>query len=99
MSKSKDKSNIFLYIIVGILLLSFIQKCNDDIEIDEVLYDNTFRIISSTSTSMVDDEIISYGKKNHINIEKRVCQNSISYHDFLKNFLQAKNNWEFLQPD
>ena len=69
MSKSKDKSNIFLYIIVGILLLSFIQKCNDDIEIDEVLYDNTFRIISSTSTSMVDDEIISYGKKNHINIE------------------------------
>ena len=71
MTKIKDNSNKFLYIIAAILIISFLKNCNfnNTINIEDVIYDNTFKIIASTSTSPMDEEIISYGKKNNINIE------------------------------
>ena len=71
MSKNKINSNIYLYLFFGILLLSFINSCTKEGKstIDEVLYGDTFKIISSTSTSKMDEDIINFGKKNNIEIE------------------------------
>ncbi|MBQ6494807.1 MAG: VWA domain-containing protein [Bacilli bacterium] len=71
MNKKNNKSNIFLYVIAAILIISFLRDCNfeNNINIENIIYDNTFKIISTTSTKSMDEEIISYGKKNNINIE------------------------------
>ena len=72
MIKSNNKPNIFLYIIIAILILSFINnyKTPNKTDItDTLLYDNTFKIISSPSTREMDEDIKKYGKKNNINIE------------------------------
>ncbi len=67
-----DGSNkkIFL-VIMGILFIFYIFRDNTDSgnSITDVLFkDNEFNIIASTSTRMMDSDIISYGKKNNINI-------------------------------
>ena len=71
MDRKNNKLNTFFYVFAVIVFLSFISECNNENgpDIGKIIYDDTFRIISTTSTSSMDDEIISYGRKNKINIE------------------------------
>jgi Ca-activated chloride channel family protein len=63
--KKKDSKTItwIIIILLGIILFN---ACSIKEEQKE---ENTFRIISSTSTSTLDEEIKKYGKENKINIE------------------------------
>lgn len=71
MKKNNNKLSTFLYIFVGILIISYLKSCTygDNVDLEKIIYDDTFKIISSTSTSSMDEEIIAYGKKKKINIE------------------------------
>lgn len=64
--KSKILGKIFLIFMI-FLILKGCGVFNE--ETKEVNTKNTFRIISSTSTSALDSEIKKYGKENKINIE------------------------------
>ena len=63
--KKKDSKTItwIIIILLGIILFN---ACSIK---EEQKKENTFRIISSTSTSTLDEEIKKYGKENRINIE------------------------------
>ena len=67
MKKSNRKNNI-IFIVIFIFVLYLMFYSNSD---KEVSYknDDVFRIISSTSTSKMDKDIIKYGKKNGIKVE------------------------------
>lgn len=64
--KSKILGKIFLIFMI-FLILKGCGVFNE--ETKEVNTKNTFRIISSTSTSALDSEIKKYGKENKINVE------------------------------
>ena len=66
----KDNSKTVVWIIMIIMGFLLIKSCgNDNNETIETKSKNTFKIIASTSTSSVDNEIIKYGKKNNIKVE------------------------------
>ena len=66
----KDNSKIVTWIIILLIGFILLRACGKD-ETEEVQKKSkdTFTIISSTSTSALDDEIIKYGKKNNIKVE------------------------------
>lgn len=64
----KDNSKIVVWIMIIFMGLLLTKSCGNEEKIETKSKD-TFRIISSTSTSSVDDEIIKYGKKNDIKVE------------------------------
>ena len=66
----KDNSKIVTWIIILLIGFILLRACGKD-EPEEVQKKSkdTFTIISSTSTSALDDEIKKYGKENKINIE------------------------------
>ena len=69
--KSNDSSlGKWIAIVFGLyLLISIIPNFSDNDTNDNSKYDSKyFRIISSTSTSMMDDNIIAYGKKKGIKV-------------------------------
>ena len=60
------------WIILVLVAIFAINSCGDDEKKEtkkKEKDENTFTIISSASTSKLDDEIIEYGKKNNIDIE------------------------------
>ena len=66
----KNKQNKITWIILIIIGFLLLKSCgNDDTEPTQKKSKDTFTIISSTSTSALDDEIKKYGKENKINIE------------------------------
>lgn len=67
----KNKSGIFpaLFIIFIFLIIINIFNKSDGLDFNILKSKNTFKIISSTSTSAMDDELIKYGKKNDIKVE------------------------------
>ena len=70
---NKLNSKKVLYIFVAIIIFSFLnsimKKDYTKETIDNVLYGDTFKIISSTSTKPMDKYIINYGKEKGINVE------------------------------
>ena len=68
MKKNNSKSVTWIIIIfIGFMLL---KGCGKEDTIEETkTTQNTFKIISSTSTSSLDEEIKKYGKENKINVE------------------------------
>ena len=70
MNKKKNNPSFGTVVIILIVIYLLIKSCGATTEkIDHVFEDNTFRIISSTSTSSMDEELINYGKKEKMNIE------------------------------
>lgn len=66
----KNKTNKITWIILIIIGLILLKSCGKQETLEEHKKSkNTFTIISSTSTSALDDEIKKYGKENKINIE------------------------------
>ena len=53
-------------IVVLLIFIGLISSCSCD---DVSLSSDTFRIIASTSTKKMDEELIKYGRKNHIKVE------------------------------
>lgn len=78
-NKEKKKNNGFKNILIGLVVLyavSIIVNRIDKNESDYYQYeseDEIFRIISSTSTSKLDDEIIEYGDKIGLDVEIEHC--------------------------
>ena len=68
--KGKKKNNI-IAIIIFLFLAFWLFGRDYEIDFDngKKTNDNVFRIISSTSTSKMDDKLIKYGKKNGIKVE------------------------------
>jgi len=63
----KNNTKIWIWaIIIFIAVTYFTSNKNDE---QKTKSKDTFTIISSTSTSAMDDELIEYGKKNGINVE------------------------------
>ena len=69
MDKKNNSNRVIWFIVFALVAYYFISGIFGDRTTPGILNDNTFRIISSTSTSAMDDELISYGKKNGINVE------------------------------
>ena len=74
MNKKKNGcSKIFGILIVIIVLSQLVKIMNANYDDDNpekvVRNDNVFRIIASTSTSKMDNDIIKYGKRNGIKVE------------------------------
>ena len=72
--KNNGCAKVFIIIIAFILITQFINNIslnfNDDDDSEVVKRnDNVFRIIASTSTEKMDNNIIKYGKKNGIKVE------------------------------
>ena len=72
--KNNGCAKVFIIIIAFILITQFINNIslnfNDDDDSEVVRRnDNVFRIIASTSTEKMDNNIIKYGKKNGIKVE------------------------------
>lgn len=67
--KNNEKS--WVWIILVLLAIFAFNSCGDDTkkEKKKTKSEKTFTIIASASTSKLDDELISYGKKNGIDIE------------------------------
>jgi len=66
----KNKTNKITWIILIIIGFILLKSCGKETrEQTHKTTKNTFTIISSTSTSALDDEIKKYGKENKINIE------------------------------
>lgn len=63
----KNKTQFIKWIIIIIIGIILINSCDSDET--ETKLKNTFTIISSTSTSALDQEIKKFGKQNKINIE------------------------------
>ena len=70
MNKEKKNNKLVIWIFIAFLVLYLFPKLGDlfNGEIDNY-DDNTFNIISSTSTKVMDDKLIKYGKKKGIKIE------------------------------
>lgn len=66
--KKGFKWGILIAVLIGIKLITSIAE-NIDYGFDIDDEDKVFRIISSTSTAKLDDEIIKYGQENGIDIE------------------------------
>ena len=68
MKKNKSsKATLIIMLIIGFMLF---KSCgSDDMDQVQKKSKDTFTIISSTSTSAMDDEIKKYGKENKINID------------------------------
>lgn len=66
--KKGFKWGILIAVLIGIKLITSIAE-NIDYGLGIVDEDKVFRIISSTSTAKLDDEIIKYGQENGIDIE------------------------------
>ena len=66
MNKKSNKKIWVIIIFIIALIMIIIPKGKEKTEIKK---SGTFRIISSTSTSTMDNEIIKYGKKNGIKVE------------------------------
>ena len=67
-----DKAKLIAWTLLCFWVFIIIKSCgNNDNETVETKTKskNTFKIIASTSTSSVDNEIIKYGKKNNIKVE------------------------------
>lgn len=65
--KAKTISLIFVGIFILFVVVNII---NDEISYNNTLFKrNTFKILASTSTEVVDEELISYAKKNGFNVE------------------------------
>lgn len=62
--KKENKSSFIITLVILLLILSFCSNKEEKKKKKEA----DFTIIASTSTSSIDDEIISYGKKKGINI-------------------------------
>ncbi|MBR7042487.1 MAG: VWA domain-containing protein [Bacilli bacterium] len=71
MKKKNNGGLIVFLIILGIIFLPRIFDSVNYPEDDDKPYknDNTFRIIASSSTKMMDDKLIKYGKKKGIKVE------------------------------
>ena len=70
MSNKKTKGNLFpwiIFLVIFIIIVGLVNSCSDDN--GGIFSDKSFRIISSTSTSSMDKDIIAYGKKNGIDVE------------------------------
>lgn len=70
MSNIKTKGNLFpwiIFLVIFIVIVGLVNSCSDDN--GGIFSDKSFRIISSTSTSSMDKDIIAYGKKNGIDVE------------------------------
>ena len=66
----KDNSKTVVWIIFIFIALLLIKSCGKDDEVEtKTKSKDTFKIIASTSTSSVDNEIIKYGKKNGIKVD------------------------------
>ena len=63
------KNNIKIWIWLIIIFIALIHITSNKEEKNITKSKDTFRIISSTSTRALDDEIKKYGKENKINIE------------------------------
>lgn len=63
----KDNSKVIIWIIIFFIGLLVIKSCGNSEEI--IKSEETFKIIASTSTSSMDQELISYGLKNGFYIE------------------------------
>lgn len=70
MNKKKNNPGFGTVVIILLIIYFLIKSCGiTEEKINKVFEDNTFRIISSTSTSSMDEEIIKYGKSQNISIE------------------------------
>lgn len=65
----KRSKIILICCLLLIIYLLFAPKGDGDDKISKLGSDNVFRIISSTSTKSMDDDLIKYGKKNGIKVE------------------------------
>ncbi len=63
--KNKTKKRVWL-VIIFLILFYIISNKNDN---ETLKSKDTFKIIASTSTSAIDNDLIKYGKENNINIE------------------------------
>lgn len=72
MSKSgnnkKGRYILFFFILI-VAYFIFVVSVDEEDKYSEVTSDNVFRIISSTSTKSMDDDLIKYGKKNGIKVK------------------------------
>ena len=66
--KGVNKKTIFIIVVI-ILFYIFLNGLKENSYTTNKRNKNTFRIISSTSTSLMDNELISYGKKNGFKVE------------------------------
>ena len=57
---------IFMFIVYSLITSC---ACSAILDSDDSNNDKVFRIIASTSTKEMDEQLIKYGKKNHINVE------------------------------
>lgn len=64
----REKIYLSIGIFIFIIILSNIETLNNS-TLSNIFNNNTFKIISSTSTKEMDNSIIKYGKKNGINVE------------------------------
>ena len=60
----KKKKSVIPFIIIILMLIIIFNSCNSHIKSNK-----TFRIISSSSTKLMDDELIKYGKRLGMNVE------------------------------
>ena len=69
--RKKNSENGWIWVIVVILTIFAFNSCDSSSNDDKkkTKDEKTFRIISSASTSKLDDELIEYGKKNNIDID------------------------------
>ncbi len=71
MSKKKNKSNGYFWMVL--ILIFLVYACSNSGEVsnisEKLLSKDTFKIISSTSTRAMDDELISYAKKKGFDVE------------------------------
>lgn len=70
-NQKKDSIPIIIIGVIFFLIIASMLSKNTENDLDKIVVNNkdVFRIISSTSTKAMDDEIIDYGKKNGIKIE------------------------------
>lgn len=64
MKKKKSNGCVIVFIIIIFLLIILFNNSNSYVKSDK-----TFRIISSSSTKLMDNELIKYGKKLGMNVE------------------------------
>ena len=66
----KNNSKIVIWIMAIFMALLFIKSCDEKEPVEsKTKSKGTFKIIASTGTNSVDNEIIKYGKKNGIKVE------------------------------
>ena len=68
-SKKNNIKWFWIFIVFFVIYFFFKSGSSDGVINNIILNNNTFRIIASTSTSAMDDEIINYAKKNGFKVE------------------------------